>query len=42
MKITREIDMLRLLTDESGATTFEYGLIAALVVIAAIGCLAPR
>jgi pilus assembly protein Flp/PilA len=32
-----EIDMLRLLRDESGATAIEYGLIAALVAIAATG-----
>jgi pilus assembly protein Flp/PilA len=29
--------MLRLLRDESGATAIEYGLIAALVAIAAMG-----
>jgi pilus assembly protein Flp/PilA len=29
--------MLRLLKDESGATAIEYGLIAALVAIAAMG-----
>jgi pilus assembly protein Flp/PilA len=38
MKIHMEIDMLaKLLKDESGATAIEYGLIAALVAIAAMG-----
>lgn len=29
----------RLITDESGATAIEYGLIAALIAVAAIGAL---